>query len=436
MSEITIIGGGLAGSEAAWQAAERGAKVTLYEMRPVVQTEVHKTGLLAELVCSNSLRAKTLERGSGILKEEMRRLGSLVIRAADESEVPGGGALAVDRDIFAAKVTEAVEQHPNVTVIRQEVTEIPDDGIVIVASGPLTTSGLAKAIYALTGQHYLFFYDAVSPIVDADTIDRDRSFLASRYEKGEAAYLNCPLTEPEYDRFYEALIHAETVQPRDFEKRELFEGCLPIEVIAKRGRQSLLFGPMKPVGLVDPKTGRRPFAVVQLRPENNELTMYNLVGFQTSLTWGEQDRVFRLIPALANAEFLRYGVVHRNTYIMSPALLNPTYQFRRRNTLFFAGQITGVEGYVESAASGLVAGVNAARLALGGEPVLFPRESMIGALARYVATASPADFQPMNANFGVLPPLESEPKSKKDKKLAFSHRALEAIEAFKPKIGL
>jgi len=408
--------------------------VRLYEMRPVVQTEVHKTGLLAELVCSNSLRAKNLERGSGLLKEEMRRLGSLIMQAAEESEVPAGGALAVDREVFAQKITDTLEQHPNVTIVREEMTEIPRNGPVIIATGPLTSSGLAKAIYGLTGQHYLFFYDAVSPIVDADTIDMDRCFLASRYDKGEAAYLNCPMTEEEYDAFYEELIHAETVQPHEFEKRELFEGCLPIEVIAKRGRKSLLFGPMKPVGLMDPRTGERPFAVVQLRPENNELTMYNMVGFQTSLTWGEQDRVFRMIPALAHCEFLRYGVVHRNTYIMSPVLLNPTYQFRRRNDLFFAGQITGVEGYVESAASGLVAGVNAARLASGLDPVLFPRESMIGALAHYIATASPADFQPMNANFGVLPPIENPPRNKKEKKQIIVRRALDVIDAFAERI--
>ena len=352
--DMTIVGAGLAGSEAAWQAAQRGAKVLLYEMRPEVQTPAHKTGLFAELVCSNSLKSNELVRAGGILKEELRRLDSLILKAADATAVPAGSALAVDRELFAAQITEAIDGYPNVTVRREEVTQIPE-GLAIIASGPLTSQPLARALYSITGKSYLFFYDAISPIVDVESIDRDKVFLASRYDKGEAAYINCPMNQAEYDAFYDALMGAEISLHADVDPKELYEGCLPVEIIAKRGKDTLRFGPMKPVGLRDPRTGETPYAVVQLRPENNDLTMYNLVGFQTSLRWGEQERVFQMIPGLERAEFLRFGAVHRNTYINAPTLLRPTYQLRARDDLFFAGQITGVEGYIESTASGWVA---------------------------------------------------------------------------------
>jgi len=444
--KITIIGAGLAGSEAAWQAAEQGAQVLLYEMRPRTMTPAHKTGLFAELVCSNSLKSNNLDRAGGILKEELRRLGSLILRCADATAVPAGSALAVDRVRFAQMVTEAIESHPRIEVRREEVTEVPAEGVTIIASGPLTSQPLARSLFALTGQKYLFFYDAISPIVDADSIDRDKVFLASRYGKGEAAYLNCPMTREEYDAFYEALMSAEISLHADVNPDELFEGCLPIEVIGARGHDGLRFGPMRPVGLVDPRTGQQPYAVVQLRAENQEQTMYNLVGFQTSLKWGEQDRVFRMIPGLEHAEFLRYGQVHRNTYINAPTLLRPTYQFRRREDLFFAGQITGVEGYVESTGSGLVAGLNAARL-IQGRPLLeLPRDTVLGALAHYICNADPDHFQPMNANFGILPPVDDDQLaptegkrkrlSKLEKKEARAQLCLAALEAFKAQHGL
>ena len=435
MTDVTIIGGGLAGSEAAWQAAQRGATVILYEMRPNTPTAVHKTGLLAELVCSNSLKSKSLERANGVLKEELRRLGSLVIGAADRAEVPGGQALCVDRELFAGQITEALQQHPNVTIIREEAAEVPPNGVTIVASGPLTSDRLAESVFALTGAERLHFYDALAPIIDAETIDPERSFCADRYDKGgdEPAYINCPLTEEQYDAFFEALLTAERTVRHEFEPDELFEGCLPAEVIASRGRKALLFGPMRPVGLVDPRTGRRPFAVCQLRPENAELTMYNMVGFQTSLKFPEQDRVFRMIPALEHCEFLRQGMIHRNTYISSPGLLNAAFQFIARPELFFAGQVTGVEGYVESTASGLVCGLNAVRVAEGVEPLTLPRETVIGSLGHHVCTPplSGKRFEPMNANFGMMPPLESKPRlRKRDKKIAIANRALEALGAF------
>jgi len=426
---VNVIGAGLAGSEAAWQIAQRNVPVRLYEMRPVKRTPAHRGGDFAELVCSNSLRSNELTNAVGVLKEEMRRLDSLIMRCADQHAVPAGGALAVDREAFSAAVTAALHNIPHVEIIHEEVTEIPE-GITVIATGPLTSAALSEKLKALIGEEYLYFYDAAAPIVEKESIDMDKVFVASRYGKGEAAYLNCPMTEEEFDRFYEALVTAETVPLKEFEKEIYFEGCMPIEVMAKRGKKTLLFGPMKPVGLVDPRTGKQPFAVVQLRQDNSAGTLYNLVGFQTHLKWGEQKRIFRMIPGLENAEFVRYGVMHRNTFINSPKVLKPTYQFRDRDDLFVAGQMTGVEGYVESAASGLIAGINAARLAMGQEPVVFPRETAIGSLAHYITTADPDNFQPMNANFGLLPPLPQRIRSKKERNLKIAERALERLEAF------
>ncbi|MBN2909350.1 FADH(2)-oxidizing methylenetetrahydrofolate--tRNA-(uracil(54)-C(5))-methyltransferase TrmFO [Polycladomyces sp. WAk] len=426
---VNVIGAGLAGSEAAWQIAQRNVPVRLYEMRPVKRTPAHRGGDFAELVCSNSLRSNELTNAVGVLKEEMRRLDSLIMRCADQHAVPAGGALAVDREAFSAAVTAALHNIPHVEIIHEEVTEIPE-GITVIATGPLTSAALSEKLKALTGEEYLYFYDAAAPIVEKESIDMDKVFVASRYGKGEAAYLNCPMTEEEFDRFYEALVTAETVPLKEFEKEIYFEGCMPIEVMAKRGKKTLLFGPMKPVGLVDPRTGKQPFAVVQLRQDNSAGTLYNLVGFQTHLKWGEQKRIFRMIPGLENAEFVRYGVMHRNTFINSPKVLKPTYQFRERDDLFVAGQMTGVEGYVESAASGLIAGINAARLAMGQEPVVFPRETAIGSLAHYITTADPDNFQPMNANFGLLPPLPQRIRSKKERNLKIAERALERLQAF------
>ncbi len=435
---VTIIGAGLAGSEAAYQAARQGAKVVLYEMRPGTMTPAHKTGQFAELVCSNSLKSNNLDRAGGILKEELRRLGSLILRCADATAVPAGSALAVDRVRFADMITQAIEDEPSIEIRREEATEVPAEGMTIIASGPLTSQPLARSMFGITGQTYLFFYDAISPIVDADSIDRDKVFLASRYDKGEAAYINCPMSRPEYEAFYDALMTAEISLHADVDPKELFEGCLPIEVMAKRGPDGMRFGPMKPVGLTDPHTGRQPWAVVQLRAENQELTMYNLVGFQTSLKWGEQDRVFRMIPGLENAEFLRYGQIHRNTYVNAPTLLKPTFQFRERDDLFFAGQITGVEGYMESTGAGLMCGLNAARLLRGEEPLTLPRETVLGALAHHICTADPDNFQPMNANFGILPPLPKTGKriSKADKKLLRGQLCLEAADKFVAEHGL
>lgn len=432
---ITVIGGGLAGCEAAWQAAQLGVPVLLYEMRPKLMTPAHKTDKLAELVCSNSLRSDLIDKPAGLLKEEMRRLGSLIIRCADQAALPGGGALTVDREKFAQLVTEAIESHPLITVVRDVVTEIPEEGPTIIATGPLTHDALAERIRDLIGADFLYFYDAVSPIVDAETIDYEKCFWGSRYQD-EPAYLNCPMTEDEYRRFWEALINAERHEPHDFEKAIFFEGCLPIEEMARRGYLTLAYGPLRPTGLIDPRTGKRPFAVVQLRPENAEMTMFNLVGFQTSLKWSEQKRVFRLIPGLENAEFLRYGYIHRNTYINSPIALKPTYQFKERDDLFFAGQLTGVEGYIESAASGLVAGINAARL-IRNEPLLvFPRETAIGSLAHYITTADPKHFAPMNINFGLLPPLERKIRPKEVRYKLMVLRALEKLDEFIAQNGL
>ncbi len=437
MPELKVIGGGLAGSEAAWQAAERGIDVVLCEMRPQRSTPAHITDRLAELICSNSLGSNLPDRASGLLKAELRLLNSLIMRVADETTVPAGGALAVDRERFAQVITERIEQHPRIELRREEVKAIPAEPCII-ASGPLTADDLANDIARLTGQQHLYFYDAIAPIVEADSIDMTIAFRQSRYERAadaqlEGDYLNCPFTKEEYDTFIDALVTAERIELRDFEREDarFFEGCLPIEVLAKRGHEALAFGPMKPLGLRDPRTGKRPYAVVQLRQDNLAGTLYNIVGFQTNLKWPEQKRVFRLIPGLANAEFPRYGMMHRNTFINSPALLQPTMQFRTRADLLFAGQITGVEGYIGNAASGLVAGLNAARL-LRGEPLIeFPATTMLGALCHYVTHAAPEDFQPMKANFGILPPLDASqsPRGKRDRYRAFSARALEDLRS-------
>ncbi|MGV4320364.1 FADH(2)-oxidizing methylenetetrahydrofolate--tRNA-(uracil(54)-C(5))-methyltransferase TrmFO [Bacillus mojavensis] len=424
---VNVIGAGLAGSEAAWQLAKRGIQVRLYEMRPVKQTPAHHTDKFAELVCSNSLRSNTLANAVGVLKEEMRALDSAIIAAADECSVPAGGALAVDRHEFAASVTNRVKNHPNVTVVNEEVTEIPE-GPTIIATGPLTSESLSAQLKELTGEDYLYFYDAAAPIVEKDSLDMDKVYLKSRYDKGEAAYLNCPMTEEEFDRFHEALTSAETVPLKEFEKEIFFEGCMPIEVMAKRGKKTMLFGPMKPVGLEHPVTGKRPYAVVQLRQDDAAGTLYNIVGFQTHLKWGDQKEVLKLIPGLENVEIVRYGVMHRNTFINSPSLLKPTYQFKKRNDLFFAGQMTGVEGYVESAASGLVAGINAAKLVLGEELVTFPQETAIGSMAHYITTTNQKNFQPMNANFGLLKELPVKIKNKKERNEQYANRAIETIQ--------
>lgn len=426
---VNVVGAGLAGSEAAFQIAERGIKVNLYEMRPVKQTPAHHTDKFAELVCSNSLRADTLTNAVGVLKEEMRTLNSVIIRSADDCQVPAGGALAVDRHEFAANVTERVKNHSNVTVFTEEVTEIPE-GITVIATGPLTSPSLSEKLKELTGEDYLYFYDAAAPIIEKESIDMDKVYLKSRYDKGEAAYLNCPMTEEEFDRFYEALLAAETVPLREFEEEKYFEGCMPVEVMAQRGKKTLLFGPLKPVGLEDPRTNKRPFAVVQLRQDDAAGTLYNIVGFQTHMKWGPQKEVIRLIPGLENAEIVRYGVMHRNTFINSPKVLKATYQFQNRDTLFFAGQMTGVEGYVESAASGLVAGLNAARLAKGLDPVEFPAVTAIGSMAHYITTANPDHFQPMNANFGLFPALPKKIRDKKERNMEYARRALETIHNF------
>jgi methylenetetrahydrofolate--tRNA-(uracil-5-)-methyltransferase len=430
-AELTVLGGGLAGCEAAWQAAERGVTVALYEMRPARPTAAHKTDQLAELVCSNSLGSAEITNAAGILKEEMRRLGSLVVRVADTCRVPAGAALAVDRAEFAARITKEISTHPNITVIREEVPEIPPGGPVIVATGPLTSDALAESLKKLTRAERLYFFDAISPIVDGETIDRSIAFAASRYNKGGDDYLNCPMTEPEYDAFYAALIAAEKVPTREFEKTPYFEGCMPIEVQADRGRQTLLFGPMKPVGLVDPRTGQRPFAVVQLRPEDVHGQSYNLVGFQTKLKWPEQKRVFRMIPGLANAEFLRFGSLHRNTFINAPLLLRETLQLRYDPRIFFAGQIVGVEGYTESAGMGLLAGINAANL-IQHKPLLIPPPTTtLGTLITYLTTSDPRHFQPMNVNLGLFPPLPSRVVQRDVRRQKIVDRALADLDRWK-----
>lgn len=426
---VNVIGAGLAGSEAAWQVAKRGINVRLYEMRPVKQTPAHHTDKFAELVCSNSLRANSLTNAVGVIKEEMRHMDSVIIESADRASVPAGGALAVDRHEFAGLVTDKVRNHPLVEVINEEVTEIPE-GITIIATGPLTSPALAEKIRELTGEEYLYFYDAAAPIIEKDSIDMDKVYLKSRYDKGEAAYLNCPMTEEEFKRFHTALVEAEVVPLKEFEKEIYFEGCMPVEVMAARGEKTLTFGPMKPVGLEDPRTGERPYAVVQLRQDDAAGTLYNIVGFQTHLKWGPQKEVLRLIPGLENVEIVRYGVMHRNTFINSPRVLKPTYQLKADPNIFFAGQMTGVEGYVESAGSGLLAGVNAAKLALGEEQIVFPEETALGSMARYITEADSKNFQPMNINFGLFPDLGERVKSKQERAEKHADRALAAIHNF------
>ncbi|MBN1660445.1 MAG: methylenetetrahydrofolate--tRNA-(uracil(54)-C(5))-methyltransferase (FADH(2)-oxidizing) TrmFO [Anaerolineae bacterium] len=440
MPDLIVIGGGLAGSEAAWQAAQRGLEVALYEMRPAATTPAHVSGHLAELVCSNSLGSNLIDRASGLLKEELRHLGSMVLACADASSVPAGGALAVDRNAFSELVTRRVEDHPAITLHRQEVRVIPQGAPVVIATGPLTSPALADEIAALAGSEHLYFYDAMAPIVAADSIDRSIAFPANRYGRGEdeGDYINCPLTEDEYTRFVHELVNAATIPLRRFEEEDaqFFEACLPVEVLARRGHQALAFGPLRPVGLADPRTGRRPHAVVQLRQDNKAATLYNLVGFQTNLRYGEQERVFRLIPGLENAEFVRYGQMHRNTFLNAPAHLHPTLQFRGRDDLFFAGQITGTEGYVGSIASGLIAGLNAARLILGQEPVTLPPTTMVGALCHYVSAAEAEGFQPMKANFGLLPPPEPYPRNKRARYAAYVERALADLARFMDEAGI
>jgi len=429
-SDVVVIGGGLAGSEAAWQAANRGVRVTLYEMRPKEATPAHKTGGLAELVCSNSLGSLDPLSAPGILKEEMRRLDSLVMRVADQVRVPAGSALAVDREMFSLKITQALEGHPNIRIVREQITDIPTDCWCIVATGPLTSDALSQAIARLTQSHHLYFYDAISPIVDADSINMEIAFRASRYDKGGDDYLNCPMDEATYNAFYDALLAAEKVHPKEFEKTPYFEACLPIEVMAERGRQTMQFGPLKPVGLEEPRTGVRPYAVVQLRTENVHRSCYNLVGFQTKLTYGEQKRVFRMIPGLEQAEFLRFGSLHRNTFINSPQLLTNSLQLKNRCTLLFAGQLVGVEGYTDSAAMGGLAGINAARGLSGLPPLSPPPTTAHGCLLTYITTADPRHFQPMNSNFGLFPPLIAPIRDKEQKRRLISERALQDFSAW------
>jgi methylenetetrahydrofolate--tRNA-(uracil-5-)-methyltransferase len=431
---VTIVGGGLAGCEAAFQLSRRGVGVDLFEMRPLRPTPVHRTGDLAELVCSNSLRGNALDQAAGLLKEEMRRLDSLVLRVADSVRVPAGSALAVDRDLFARRMTEAVESLPDVRLHRQEVRDLPDAPLAIVATGPLTSEPLAEAIARFVGQDHLYFYDAVSPVVEADSIDHQHAFRASRYGKGGDDYVNCPLDPLQYAAFYQALRSAECATLHDFEKELFFEGCLPLEVIASRGEDTLRFGPLKPVGLVDPRTGQRPYAVVQLRQDDLAATHFSLVGFQTQLKWPEQRRVFQLIPALRAAEFVRFGMIHRNTYVNAPTVLEPTFETRRRKGLFFAGQMSGVEGYVESAASGLVAGMAASFRARGQEPKVLPEETALGALGRYIARSDPRHYQPTNIAFGLLPELPQRIRDKAKKRQALAERALLRLDSFRAEL--
>ncbi|WP_443866544.1 FADH(2)-oxidizing methylenetetrahydrofolate--tRNA-(uracil(54)-C(5))-methyltransferase TrmFO [Megamonas funiformis] len=433
MKKVIIVGAGMAVSVAAWQVAQRGIKVDLYEMRPKKSTPAHKTEKFAELVCSNSLRGAGLENAVGLLKEEMRQLNSIIMESADINRVPAGGALAVDREGFSQYITDKVKNHPNVTVINKEIETIPqeDDAITIIASGPLTSEVLAKSIGELTGQDYFYFYDAAAPLISKESIDMSKAYRASRYGKGTADYINCPMDKEEYEKFWQELTTAELAPIKEFEKAKFFEGCMPVEEMARRGIDTLLYGPLKPVGLEDPKTGKRPYAVVQLRQDNAADSLYNIVGFQTHLKWPEQKRVFGLIPGLENAEFVRYGVMHRNTFINSPELLRPTLQYKDRDDLLFAGQMTGVEGYIESAASGLVAGVNAAYLAKGENPVIFPEQTAHGSMCKYITSAVAKHFQPMNANFGLMPPLEERIRDKKLKKQKIAERALEFLAKFK-----
>lgn len=432
---VVVIGAGLAGSEAAWQLARRGFQVRLYEMRPVVPTPAHLTGHCAELVCSNSFGSLAPGKAAGMLKSEMEQLGSFILEVARENAVPAGHALAVDREAFGEMVTQKLESHPLIELVREELSEIPEDLPCVVASGPLTSQNLAGSIQSLTGEDYLYFYDAIAPLLDAESIDMSIAFRASRYENGteeEGDYINCPFNEEEYERFVDALKAAERIELRDFEKEDekFFEGCLPIEIIASRGRESLAFGPMRPVGLTDPRTGRRPYAAVQLRQDNLAGSLYNLVGFQTNIKWGQQEEVLRLIPGLQNAEFTRLGQMHRNTFINSPSLLEPSMQFRKRPDLFFGGQIVGVEGYMGNAATGLMAGMNLARHLQGKSLVELPRETMLGTLCYYVTHAEAKHFQPMKANFGIIPPLEPHERNKKLRYTKYGERGQQCMKSF------
>ena len=428
MEKVIVIGAGLAGSEGAWQLAQRGIPVELYEMKPEKMTPAHKSPLFGELVCSNSLRAGGLENAVGLLKEELRRSGSLIMACADAHQVPAGGALAVDRVAFAQAVTDKIRSHPNITVIEKEVTEIPSEGNVLIASGPLTSDALAEDIAKhFPGENYLHFFDAAAPLVSFESINMDTAWFASRYDKGTPDYINCPMSREEYDAFWQELCTAKEAPLHDFDDKGVFEGCMPVEVMARRGHDTLCYGPLKPVGLPDPRTGKEPYAVVQLRKDNAQGTIYNIVGFQTHLTFPEQKRVFGMIPGLENAEFLRYGVMHRNTYLKSPGLLNRYYQSITEPRLSFAGQMTGVEGYVESTASGFVAAVELAKRIRGLEPVNFPQETALGALACYISNPTVVNFQPMNVNFGIIPTLGYRVKGKRNKNAALSQRALEAL---------
>ena len=434
MNHVTVIGAGLAGSECAWQLAQRGVAVTLREMKPEKKTPAHVTDYFAELCCSNSLRGAGLENAVGLLKEELRRLNSLIMRCADATAVPAGGALAVDRDGFARMVTETIFSHPNITMIPGEVTSIPE-GDVVIASGPLTSDPLADAIAArLGGGNTLNFFDAAAPLVASESVDMDSAYFASRYDKGTPDYINCPMTKEEYQTFWQALIAAEEAEVHGFEDKSVFEGCMPVEVMARRGEDTLRFGPLKPRGLIDPRTGKEPYAVVQLRRDNADGSIYNLVGFQTHLKWPEQRRVFTMIPALRDAQFLRYGVMHRNTYLDSPRLLDRYYRLKAEPRIAFAGQMTGVEGYVESCASGFLAGVELARRLNGQTPIDFPAETAIGALGLYVSNGSVGDFQPMNINFGIIPPLDHRVKGKRNKNAELSQRSLEILEGIKQEV--
>ena len=439
---INVYGAGLAGCEASWQAAERGIKVRLYEMKPHKYTPAHHSEGFAELVCSNSLRSDRITNGVGLLKEELMRLDSLIMEAAYATRVPAGSALAVDRELFSSYVTNKIKNHPNIEVISEEATEVDEDTVTVIATGPLTSEAMAYYIENTLGLRGLHFFDAAAPIVDASTINMDIAYAASRYDKGDADYLNCPMTREQYDAFYTELITAKEAELKDFDKEmqkelKVFEGCMPVEVMAKRGHDTLCYGPLKPVGLVDSRTGEEAYAVVQLRRENCEGTMYNLVGFQTHLTFSEQKRVFRMIPGLENAEFLRYGIMHRNTYIDSPQYLNPDYSMRKNRNVFFAGQMTGVEGYIESTGSGFVAGINAAARVLGKEEIIFPKETMLGAMAHYISSGSiSGNFVPMNANFGIVEPLPYKVKGGKVAKYeVIANRSLDVISEYGEKIG-
>ncbi|MBS6373313.1 MAG: methylenetetrahydrofolate--tRNA-(uracil(54)-C(5))-methyltransferase (FADH(2)-oxidizing) TrmFO [Erysipelotrichaceae bacterium] len=430
MKQVTVVGAGLAGCEAAWQLANRGISVTLIEMRPVKMTPAHKTADFAELVCSNSLRSDALTNAVGVLKQEMRMLNSVIMEAADAHRVPAGSALAVDREAFAKTVTEKISSHPNITIEHREVCELPS-GPVILATGPLTSDALGKAVKALLHEDTFYFYDAAAPIVERDSIDFTKAYFKSRYDKGDADYINCPMNEEEFHRFYEELIHAKTADMHEFEDEKYFEGCMPFEEMARRGEKTLLFGPMKPVGLQRPD-GTRPYAVVQLRQDNAAASLYNIVGFQTHLTWGEQKRILALVPGLENASIVRYGVMHRNTYICSPKVLKPTYQCTLRDDLYFAGQMCGVEGYVESAASGLLAGINMAKQLLNEAQIILPPTCVMGSMAHYITHTHPDYFQPMNANFGIMQLLVNV--KKKDRKEAYGKQALEVMESWLPKL--